>query len=118
LRRAINQRNRRKKLGQVSLVLLDQHRFRFVPDVDLDSHGHLVDYEDGPSALRSSIGDYASNDADWPAYLVETSLVKLLQPKFPPDPNLWSSSIDRQDVAHLKIIARTESTDPIAIQNR
>jgi hypothetical protein len=49
---------------------------------------------------------------------VEASLVKLLQPKFTPDPNLSSSSIDRGDVAHLKIIARTESTDPVAIQNR
>jgi len=48
--------------------------------------------------------------------IVEASLVKLLQPKFTPDPNLWPSSVDRQDCTHLKTIARTEYTDPIAIQ--
>ena len=49
---------------------------------------------------------------------MEASLVELLQPKFTPDPNLRSSSIDRRDIAHLKTIARTEYADLIAIQNR
>jgi hypothetical protein len=50
--------------------------------------------------------------------VVEASLVKLLQPKLTPDPNLRSSSVDRHDVAQLKTIARTEYADTITIQNR
>jgi hypothetical protein len=34
-------------VGQVSLVLLDQCRFTFALDLDLDLQGHPVHYEDG-----------------------------------------------------------------------
>jgi hypothetical protein len=49
---------------------------------------------------------------------VKVPAVKVLEPEFTADPNLWLSSVNGQNRAHLKIIARTEYMDAIAIQNR